>query len=543
MMFCCTASSLRKLGFFASFFLASICYSSASYSETPIIPDNPRVLNDPKGPQPSYISGPGIPRIDALISGYRLDPSLSGVITYSFYEDSVFAGVYGGSETGVREVSEPIKANVRAIMGYYSEITNVDFVEVVESSTEIGQIRILFSNGPSYAYAYYPEINLSTSIASDVHLNPNYDNSSSTNGFRMPAGYHGYMSLIHEIGHALGLKHPHDGTRNLPPAEDNTSSTVMTYNFTGNSAGSPMPYDIEALQFMFGSRGSRITNTSYALPTRTSQYQVGNSLYVNTTANTKVSIWDEAGVDTLDLSALPLDSSGYRIDLRPGGVVTTNLSFNSVSYIATPVPSGVAVTSQTSRSGVFLSSDTARIENIVGSSSSDQIYLNELPNVLSGFGSSTPFGDDIVYSASANDQISVVNIARSQFSDAQVGSDLVLTRSGYGSITVKEYFSGSTPRIFFSDKEYATSSSPTPTPSPTSTVIATPSPAATPTPTPSATATATSTPTRTPTPQPTQTPTNTPTATATRTPTRTPTQTATATRTPTPTAKAKRRGK
>src|SRR5258706_156520 len=68
----------------------------------------------------SLSSASGDNRIDALLSGYKLS---SSSVTYSFYEDSVFGGSYYGTEV-VREVSEPIKANVRAIMARYRAIMN-----------------------------------------------------------------------------------------------------------------------------------------------------------------------------------------------------------------------------------------------------------------------------------------------------------------------------------------------------------------------------------------------------------------------------------
>ncbi len=80
-----------------------------------------------------------------------------------------------------------------------------------------------------------------------MHLNPSYDRLGDTNGFQHPAGEHGYTTLIHEIGHALGLKHPHDGAPNLPSGEDNHTNTVMSYGFPGASPGTPMGYDIMAL--------------------------------------------------------------------------------------------------------------------------------------------------------------------------------------------------------------------------------------------------------------------------------------------------------
>ena len=91
------------------------------------------------------VTASGDYRIDALVSGYKWALT---TVTYSFYEDSVFGGSYYGSESGVREVSEGVKTNVRAIMAWYSTLVNVDFVEVAETSGTVGQLRFMLSSSP-----------------------------------------------------------------------------------------------------------------------------------------------------------------------------------------------------------------------------------------------------------------------------------------------------------------------------------------------------------------------------------------------------------
>lgn len=65
------------------------------------------------------------------------------------------------------------------------------------------------------------------------------------------------MTITHEIAHALGLKHPGnyntgDASPYLPGSEDNTLNTVMSYNVTSPDTLNPAPYDIEALQYLYG---------------------------------------------------------------------------------------------------------------------------------------------------------------------------------------------------------------------------------------------------------------------------------------------------
>jgi Ca2+-binding RTX toxin-like protein len=63
----------------------------------------------------------------------------------------------------------------------------------------------------------------------------------------------GSLSLglaLHEIGHALGLKHPFEGATTLAAALDSTSNTVMSY--TGGLQSQLGQLDINAVQWLYG---------------------------------------------------------------------------------------------------------------------------------------------------------------------------------------------------------------------------------------------------------------------------------------------------
>ena len=101
-----------------------------------------------------------------------------------------------------------------------------------------------------------------------------------------------YLAIIHEIGHAIGLKHPGNynaggggtGGPYLPTSEDSHQYTVMSY-YSGPSYGitepiTPQLYDIAAVQYLYGvNSATRSGNDTYTFAT---------SLQIKT-------IWDGGG--------------------------------------------------------------------------------------------------------------------------------------------------------------------------------------------------------------------------------------------------------
>ena len=311
----------------------------------------------------------------------KWDVPKGGTLTYSFVT-TASSFLYPGTESAVGEVSDSIKQNVRQIMQRYQEVLPFNIVEVPDRPPSVGQIRIMFSEGNGradfYAYAYTP----GEGIGGDIHLSRNYENNSDL-GFSSGPGSFGYESLVHEVGHALGLKHPNNYT-GLPfdqlPGEatdvgpflsypkDNNSNTVMSYNFGGAGGSSPMPYDVRALQILYGGTGT--TNNGDTV----------HQFNSNTFLGIKQTLWDSGGIDALDFSRLPATES-YYFDMNEGGRLTTNSALNGATYIGFGDPSGT--TYPVDLFATILGYGVT-IENLYGSPGNDIVLGNNQSNIILG---------------------------------------------------------------------------------------------------------------------------------------------------------------
>jgi hypothetical protein len=408
--------------------------AQSSHGATLAVGGSPQPLDgDARIPPDASIA----PRVEAASGDYRIDALTSRFrwsvanVTYSFYSSSVFNGQYAGAETGAREVSEGVKQNVRRILAFYDALLGIQLTEVAETPNSVGMIRVMISDAPAYAFAYYPSSSATFSVGGDVHLNGAYDRLGDTNGFQHPPGQHGYSALVHELGHALGLKHPSDGSPVLPAAENNSTNTVMSYGFLGHSPGTPMGYDVLTLQYLYGAAAYRTANDTYQF-TRggLDQYSLSGQLFLHPSAATKQTLWDTAGYNTLDLSQVPASTSGYRLDLRPLGWLTTGGAFKAAYYDAgTTLGPGV------------------RIHRLINSVSSDTIHANADVNVFAGYAPWRATGHDLIIGADETDTVDLSSFPSSMVAQTPSGNNLVLSLGSSGSVTLQNYYGGNRPAI------------------------------------------------------------------------------------------------
>lgn len=190
-------------------------------------------------------------------------------ITFSFYDETHTGGYwYGVYRPNYHVVSEEVKANFRALFAYFTLNTaHLHFQEVADTTYTYGKIRIMAKSDMTQgriAEAYGPCTTSAT--CSDIFINDQFDGPNlpinpatgqpwnAWNNLQLSIGNHGYHALFHEVGHALGLKHP-DGT--MPPDKDHILVTAMSYNH--GVIFPPLPdiyhfvnYDITALRYFYG---------------------------------------------------------------------------------------------------------------------------------------------------------------------------------------------------------------------------------------------------------------------------------------------------
>ena len=232
--------------------------------------------------------------------------------------------------------------------------------------------------------------NYDPQLRGDIWYNANYQYYTS-NGLK--EGGLGFYSVLHELGHALGLK----GDNPFPNGTyDSTRYSVMSYNDSfilkngqpinagpdGYQAApnAPMLFDIARIQYLYGANANTATGDD------TYKFKLTNGWPIQ-------AIWDAGGNDTIDGSnqsarlninlnaggeSYVMDSKGSRINGRP----EIHIAFQPLLSDGTPDPRF----------------DNNFIDNALGGSGDDHIAGNKSSNILHGNG-----GNDLIFGDAGND--------------------------------------------------------------------------------------------------------------------------------------------
>ena len=260
----------------------------------------------------------------------------------------------------------------------------------------------------------------------------------------MNAGGFYYITLPHELGHALGLAHPHNGggAWNFSPYNGNFGSelypgvssnastsggnnylnstpySVMTYNDVTSTLATPNSqnidknvtprsyvnygyneglgaFDIATLQYLYGPNTTKSTgNTTYYLDT--------------STLNGYQTIWDNGGTDTITAAN---SSAAVYIDLRSA---TLQDEAGGGGYLSRVDDEYIGYTIAYNTTG------TAAIENAIGSAQNDRLTGNSSNNSLSG-----GTGDDTLIGGAGDDTFVVDSTSDVVTESSSEGTDLI----------------------------------------------------------------------------------------------------------------------
>jgi serralysin len=363
------------------------------------------------------------PYTNALLGNYRW---ASGTLSYSFPTAAgVYGSPYGSSEQlnnfGVLNWMQQNAA--RAAFANFAAVANVTFTELAGTDAS-ATLRLAMSNEPSTAWAYLPA---TPGEGGDVWFN------NSGGYYNNPVrGNYAYATFLHEIGHAMGLEHPHEN--GMPLERDTMEFTVMSYrSYVGAStstgyvnenwgfAQTLMMQDIAAIQLMYGANFNfNSGSTTYSWDPNTGQMFTNGAGQAMPGGNRIFqTVWDGGGVDTYDFSNY---GTNLYIDLRPGQWNTvSDTQLAKLHYNGSQKPGGnIANALQ------YNGDARSLIENAVGGSGIDTLIGNDANNVLIGGG-----GNDTMIGGLGDDVYEVTEAGDTVMELANEGYDWVSTSTNY----------------------------------------------------------------------------------------------------------------
>lgn len=388
--------------------------------------------------------------LDALLSGVKWDTSSSNLLTYSFIDSANDIGFNPGVTFANAFNSNQRSATADAL-SLFSDVADLRFEEIGDDPGENnanGTLRFADFNGLDTAFGFFPnsfESGGDTAFRDGLFENPEL-------------GDYAFLTIAHEIGHAVGLRHGHedDGPGSLTDEFNSMEYSILTYhsfighnlepnfytNREGHYAQTLMILDIAAVQFLYGANWNQESgNTTYGVNPLTGEFLInGVGQGAPSEDVTFRSIWDGNGTDTYDFAN---HSNDLLVDLAPGGFVDLDVGGNDLranlnaGWRPDGTFGGLAFAEFASghiyNALQFEGDVRSLIENANGGTGNDVLNGNAANNTLAGNA-----GDDALYGNDGNDLLfgaigddSLFGGANDDELAGQSGNDLLVGGSGF----------------------------------------------------------------------------------------------------------------
>ncbi len=342
--------------------------------------------------------------VDALIWGSSWAPSLGQGASLT-WRPVTSADTSSGTASGPAWTAFEL-GQLRLALQAWSNVANITFTEQNSGTTDLDYVKVSDAKmneltGSSYFGYHDVPADGPFPLTGVFNYQVNKWGSGGLN-----AGGRAFDTLMHEIGHGLGLAHPHDGggDEQLFPGVTDSGDlgtnqlnqgvwTIMSYNRGWNAAPNsdrtygwavtPMALDIAAIQAIYGANTTHNAGANaYFLP-------LSNGTGLNTGWSC---IWDTGGNDSIIAFTA---TTSVTIDLRAAPLVGANAG----GYVSRAA--GII--------GGFTIANGVVIENAATGSGNDSIRGNDVANELvAGAGNDSVVaagGNDTVYAGTGDDTV------------------------------------------------------------------------------------------------------------------------------------------
>ncbi len=316
---------------------------------------------------------------------YASDLGTSVTINYAFRNSNI--GYYDAQFAMQRDFTTDEEDAIKLAMKGISEGVGVTFNEVFTAS----EADFMFFIGHiGDGAAYPPSNNVDAAEVRHIKLSGDttltYFDPSRGSDYGIYDNYKtayakGMTTVIHELGHLLGLKHPFDGDKKLPEDYNNLFFTVMAYNSGCSTSDCFSPtslkkMDITALQYLYG-KSEQSVNAGNDIHSFDDSYDF-HQMLIDTDGHDEISLANSTRDSVIDLrptafsSVAPNPSFAVDADLEPLGRTYNNFAMHVDS----------------------------KIEDATGGEGNDELIGNALMNELSA-----GIGDDFLKGLEENDAL------------------------------------------------------------------------------------------------------------------------------------------